>query len=201
MGSKERKVKEKAERKELILNSATNLIRSSGVQALTMRKLADLIEYSPCVVYETFPNKDSLIIELFSTVCKELLNVMQSVPSADNPEVYFKQLILSDVEFMMQEPHRVELFIIVSSEASPEDFPSQMQDVIELIRKGLKGLGYSKLSTKREIEDAQEVLRTFLAGVLRLVISQRSTKGRSRCKRILENGLNMLLEGWKSKKK
>ena len=68
MGAKERRAKEKAERKELILNSAMNLIRSSGLQTLTMRRLADLIEYSPCVIYETFPNKDFLMIELFSTV-------------------------------------------------------------------------------------------------------------------------------------
>ena len=71
MGAKERKVREKVERKKLILNVAMNLIRSSGVQALTMRKLADLIEYSPCVIYEIFPNKDSLITELFSSVCKD----------------------------------------------------------------------------------------------------------------------------------
>src|ERR1700722_8757798 len=103
MGAKERKIREKAERKELVLNEAMNLIRCSGVQALTMRKLADLIEYSPCVIYEIFPNKDSLTAELFSSVCKELLDVMKSVPSSDNPEAYFKQLIWKDVEFMMQE--------------------------------------------------------------------------------------------------
>ncbi len=197
MGLKERKAKEKIERKELILNAAMNLIKSSGVQALTMRKLAELIEYSPCVVYETFSNKNALVVELFSKVCSELLYAMQSINSID-PEDYFKQLIFKDVEFMMQESHRVELFTIVSMETSPKKFPPHMQEVIQLIGKGLKGLGYSKLSTQQEIEDAQDVLRTFLAGLLKLIISQKSVNGQARCKRILENGLNLLLEGWKN---
>lgn len=197
MGTKERRAKEKAERKELILNAARNLMKTTGVHTLTMRRLADSIEYSPCVIYETFPNKDTLIIELFSTVCKELLDEMQSVPPTNDPEVYFRHLISRDVEFMMQEPHRVELFIKVSMEASPEKFPSEMLEVIRLIGKGLHGLGYRKLSTKQQIEDAQDVLRTFLAGLLKQIISQKSAAGVARCRRILKNGLNVLLEGWR----
>lgn len=198
MGIKERRKKEKIERKELILNASINLIRSSGVQALTMRKLADSIEYSPCVVYETFANKSSLIIELFSRVCKELLNIMNAVPAAKNPEVYFRNLIESDVEFMMQESFRVELFTLISTGTTPQNFPPAMQEVIRLIGKSLKALGFPKLKTKHEIEDAQDVLRTFLAGLLNLIISQKSEEDLARCKRILKNGLDVLLEGWKS---
>lgn len=174
-----------------------NLIRSSGVQALTMRKLADTIEYSPCVVYETFPNKDALILELFSKVCAELLDVMRSVPSSDDAEIYFLHLIESDVNFMMQEPFRVELFTLVSMGVPPHEFPSYMQEVIELIGKSLRLLGFRKLKTQQEITDAQDVLRTFLAGLLNLIISQRSAKNLTRCKHILKNGLKVLLKGWK----
>jgi len=197
MGLAERRAKEKIERKKLIVGSAMKLIRSSeGVEGLTMRKLADAIEYSPCVVYETFPNKESLIIDLFSSICEELLEVMRSVPPAD-PEVYFRNLICKDVSFMMKEPYRVELFLIVSMETPPEEFPSAMQKVIELIGNGLQGLGFSKLSTQEQIEQAQDVLRTFLAGLLKLFVSQKSARGLDRCTCILEHGLNVLLNGWR----
>lgn len=194
MGARERRAKEKIERKELILNTAMKLVQSSGIQSLTMRKLADLIEYSPCVVYETFPNKDSLIRDLFSTVCQELCIVMQAVELGKNPEVYFKKLIRADIEFMTRDPHRVELFTLVSTEMRPQDFPPAMKEVIHLIGSGLKGLGYPQLSSKEQIEDAQDVLRTFLSGLLKLFVSHETDL--ARCKKILENGLNTLLKGW-----
>ncbi len=194
MGAQERRAKEKIERKELILNTAMKLVQSSGIHSLTMRKLADLIEYSPCVVYETFPNKDSLVRDLFSKVCEELLIAMQAVKLGNNSEAYFRKLIWADIEFMMQDPHRVELFTLVSTEMDPHDFPLEMKQVIDLIGKGLRGLGYSQLSTEQQIEDALEVLRIFLGGLLKLFISPE--KDLVRCKRILENGLNTLLKGW-----
>ncbi|MES2273779.1 MAG: TetR family transcriptional regulator [Chlamydiota bacterium] len=190
-------MKEKIERRELILNSAMTLIRSSGMEGLAMRKLADLIEYSPCVVYETFPNKDSLIHGLFSIVCDELWEVLNSICPTDNPEIYFRKLIGKDIEFMTNEPHRVELFTIVNTQTSPNEFPPSMQKIIHLIGKSLKNLGFQKLSTEQEITDAQDIVRTFLGGILKLSISQRSGEGLSRCNRILENGLTVLLDGWR----
>lgn len=197
MGIKERKVKEKIERRELILNSAMALIRSSGMEGLAMRKLAELIEYSPCVVYEIFPNKDSLIHGLFSIVCDELWEVLNSICPTDNPEIYFRKLIGKDIEFMTNEAYRVELFTLVNTETAPNEFPLSMQKIIHLIGKSLKNLGFRKLSTEQEIIDAQDILRTFLGGILKLSISQKSGDGLSRCNRILENGLTVLLDGWR----
>lgn len=197
MGLKERRVREKSARKKLIMNAAMELIRASGVESLTMRKLADLIEYSPCVVYETFPNKTALISDLFSVVCEELLGEMRAVTRGKRPEIYFRNLIVKDIEFMTKEAYRVQLFIAVSMETPPGEFPASMQEVIQLIGKGLQQLGYPKLSTMQQLEEAQDVLRTFLAGLLQQCILQKSKAGLDRCNRILENGLTTLLDGWR----
>lgn len=64
MGIKERKQRLKDENKANILEAALNIGKQEGWQALSMRKIADAIEYSPPVIYEHFANKEALLLAL-----------------------------------------------------------------------------------------------------------------------------------------
>ncbi len=46
------------------MDAALNIAVSDGWNALTIRKIADAIEYAPPIVYEHFKNKDDLLNEL-----------------------------------------------------------------------------------------------------------------------------------------
>ncbi len=54
MGHKERRLQEKKAMKRLILDTAMELVSKNGLSALTIRSLADQIEYSPSIIYEYF---------------------------------------------------------------------------------------------------------------------------------------------------
>jgi AcrR family transcriptional regulator len=64
MGSKERILRLKDETRTKILDAALNIVQTEGWQALSMRKIADLIEYTAPIIYEYFPNKDGILLEL-----------------------------------------------------------------------------------------------------------------------------------------
>lgn len=64
MSSKDRKQRVKDETRKNILESALRIGREEGWQALSMRKIADSIEYTPPVIYEYFANKEALMEEL-----------------------------------------------------------------------------------------------------------------------------------------
>lgn len=64
MGSSERKEREKAELKELILDTAKKILLKSGKQGLSIRKIANAIEYSPATIYLYFKDKDEILHEL-----------------------------------------------------------------------------------------------------------------------------------------
>lgn len=64
MGIKERKARQKAELKQKIMNAAAHIIINEGAAALTIRRIAKQIEYSPRTVYLYFENKDALMQEL-----------------------------------------------------------------------------------------------------------------------------------------
>jgi AcrR family transcriptional regulator len=64
MGIKERRDRERQELKQAILEAAREIAAHEGWQAVTIRKVADRIEYSPPTIYEHFANKEAILIEL-----------------------------------------------------------------------------------------------------------------------------------------
>lgn len=64
MGSKERILRQKDDTRRKILDAALDMIKCDGCDALSMRKLADHIEYTAPAIYEYFENKEALYIEL-----------------------------------------------------------------------------------------------------------------------------------------
>ncbi|MEO3406118.1 TetR/AcrR family transcriptional regulator [Mucilaginibacter sp. CAU 1740] len=64
MASKERIQRLKEETRINILDAALQIVKHEGWQALSMRKIADVIEYTAPIIYEYFANKDAILIEL-----------------------------------------------------------------------------------------------------------------------------------------
>ena len=61
MGIVERKERQKREVRDRILISAWQLVNEEGWQNLSIRKIADAIEYSVPVVYDHFENKEAIL--------------------------------------------------------------------------------------------------------------------------------------------
>ena len=64
MGPKERREREREEIRTRILDAARELFASEGVESVTMRRIADRIEYSPTAIYFHFRDKEALLAEL-----------------------------------------------------------------------------------------------------------------------------------------
>src|ERR1700683_4973661 len=60
----ERREREKQELRTKILDAARELFVTQGYDAVTMRKVAEKIEYSPTAIYLHFKDKDALVLEL-----------------------------------------------------------------------------------------------------------------------------------------
>ena len=64
MASKERIQRLKEETRMSILEAAYKIVQQEGWQALSMRKIADAIEYTAPIIYEYFSNKEAILEEL-----------------------------------------------------------------------------------------------------------------------------------------
>ena len=64
MGPTERRQRERQEIRGKILDAARDLFVAEGYEAVTMRRIADKIEYSPTAIYFHFRDKEALLKEL-----------------------------------------------------------------------------------------------------------------------------------------
>jgi len=64
MGIADRKIRQKEEVKAAILDTAWQLVKKEGWQQLSIRKIAEAIEYSVPVIYDHFENKEAILLEI-----------------------------------------------------------------------------------------------------------------------------------------
>jgi AcrR family transcriptional regulator len=64
MGTVERREREREEIRTRILDAARRLFAAEGFDSVSMRKIADAIEYSPTAIYAHFQDKESLVEEM-----------------------------------------------------------------------------------------------------------------------------------------
>lgn len=76
MGITERKIRQKEEVRASILHASWKIVEKEGWQALSLRKIAEAIEYSAPVIYDHFANKEAILFEFtrqgFQRLNKEL---------------------------------------------------------------------------------------------------------------------------------
>src|SRR5437868_9206330 len=67
MGIAERRLRQKDEVRASILATAEDIVKKEGWQTLSIRKIADAIEYSVPVIYDHFENKEAILLEFTRT--------------------------------------------------------------------------------------------------------------------------------------
>ncbi|MFT2008680.1 TetR/AcrR family transcriptional regulator [Pontibacter sp. 13R65] len=87
MGITERKKRHKEELHASILAAAWQLVVEDGWQALSIRKIADAIEYSVPVIYDHFENKEAILLELTKQGFRKLNHdLLEAIELAADPE-------------------------------------------------------------------------------------------------------------------
>lgn len=90
MGIVERKIRHKEEVRSGILAAAWSMVTTEGWQSLSIRKIADAIEYSIPVIYNHFENKEAILLEFSKEGYEKLALILQE--AKDSYESSFEQL-------------------------------------------------------------------------------------------------------------
>jgi AcrR family transcriptional regulator len=85
MGTKERREREKDQTRTAILDAARELFVSLGYEGVSMRAIAEKIEYSPTVIYNYFRDKEALISELCQSDFGRLAEQLHETAASPTP--------------------------------------------------------------------------------------------------------------------
>ncbi|HEY1416631.1 MAG TPA: TetR/AcrR family transcriptional regulator [Myxococcaceae bacterium] len=112
MGTAQRRERERTELRERILEAARDIVRREGFGALTIRKIADAIEYAPGTLYLYFENRDAIAHELSSEGFRKLLEAFAPAEKIAEPRARLEAIGRAYVRFGMKHPETYRLIFM-----------------------------------------------------------------------------------------
>lgn len=130
MGLKDRRARHKQQLRQQILDAAREILVKQGFEALSMRKVADRIEYSPTAIYLHFKDKRALVVELCEETFARLVREMETLPTeSKDPLVCLRRGLERYIRFGLKYPqHYLAAFVIPSDFADDEVSRHKLQD-------------------------------------------------------------------------
>ena len=119
MGISERRERERQEVRRKILDAARELFAAEGYDAVTMRKVADAIEYSPTAIYLHFPDKETLVRELCAEDFLTLAKAFQRLGREPDPVERIRKIGMAYVDFGLKHPNHYRLMFMTASPHPP----------------------------------------------------------------------------------
>jgi len=115
MGISERKEREKEDLKLRILHAARDLFIEKGIEATSIRNIAERIEYSPTTIYLYYKDKDDLCHALHTEGFGMLRDKMQVLWSVEDPMERLKAMGRIYIQFAEENPELYDLMFIIKA--------------------------------------------------------------------------------------
>ncbi|PSL46214.1 TetR family transcriptional regulator [Chitinophaga niastensis] len=120
MGITERKERERAEMRRRIVDVAIKMFVEDGYEKVSIRNIADKIEYSPATIYLYYKDKDELLYdvqhEAFATLSEEFAKHINH----KEPFKRLEQLAFAYVQFARDHPELYDLMFIIKAPMNVE---------------------------------------------------------------------------------
>jgi AcrR family transcriptional regulator len=121
MGVVERRIREKQALRQEILDAARELFVTEGYQNVSMRKVAEKIEYSPTTIYLYFKDK----AELLHSICEETFGklstrIMAITGTVADPVEALKAGLREYIRFGLEHPDHYRLTFMSPAELYPD---------------------------------------------------------------------------------
>jgi AcrR family transcriptional regulator len=112
MGITERKEKQKLEIQKMILDASMKLFVEEGFEKVSIRKIADLIEYSPTTVYLYFKDKNEILFNLHELGFQKMAEYNNSLWDIKNPLLRLHKMGENYIQFGLNNPEFYDLMFI-----------------------------------------------------------------------------------------
>jgi AcrR family transcriptional regulator len=199
MTSSARKEKRHSRIRQEVILVAERLLKKEGVEALTIRGIAKLLDYSPAALYEYFPSKEQIVFALRENIFKKQIKLIRKVDSELPPEVYFQDICVEMLHFRLMPENYWIMTLPLSKELLKEQVPKGLLELRQLLDLALQRLNLPQLATAPQRQLAIFTLRSYLEGVAHLVsrgeMPAELNSPEDNTKRVLQ----LLLHGWSKK--
>jgi AcrR family transcriptional regulator len=203
MGVKERRARQKGLLRQEILDAARDILVNEGYDGLSMRKVAEQIDYSPTAIYLHFKDRDELVFcvceQLMAGLVRELHEVTQKHP---DPLVALKKGLRRYVDFGLAHPEHYQATFTVPHGRDPETDRRHLEPNTQ----GMQAFSFlprlvgecvkQKKLAKVDVHAASCALWAGIHGITSLQIVMPNFKWNNRDK-VIDQLITMMVEGLK----
>lgn len=171
MGITDRRERERTEIRRKILDAARDLFASEGYAHVTMRRIAEAIEYSATTIYNHFEDKDDVVKALCEEDFERLLGALRNAESPADPVDQIRQMGRAYAAFGLEWPNHYRFMFLT---------PDKQHD-LDPESPGHRSFGLLKSAVERAVAEgafravdpdlAAQVLWSSLHGVVSLLIT------------------------------
>ncbi|ERI91426.1 transcriptional regulator, TetR family [Clostridiales bacterium oral taxon 876 str. F0540] len=205
MGIKERKEREREEKKELILSAAKKIIEEEGIQALSIRKIASRIEYSPAIIYHYFQDKSEIVDYFLREGYKEIVSALGGLQHQEGePDIVLKASLVNFIEAALKMSEEYKSVMLNDSEEVLKHTSvlfrgaSDERPAVGLLCKYLKQ-HYFKDREDSFIELTAQILWSSIFGlIIRLILEKNVDEVQKH--RLIEHNIRFIINGIKTVK-
>jgi AcrR family transcriptional regulator len=167
MPIRERRERERGQRERLIVTTARDLAEAEGWDAVTTRRLADLIEYSQPVLYSHFKGKDAIMaavaVEGFAEIATQMRAARTQAPTSG---AALAAVASAYVDFAERRPALYDAMFIhaVDLQFAHPETPAALGDAFSALREALQ-----PFAGDDDLDVQTEVLWAALHGLVTLM--------------------------------
>src|ERR1041385_6236629 len=139
MGVQERRARQKENIREEILDAARALFVKEGYERVSIRKIAEKIEYAPGTIYLYFHDKAEILHRLCEETFAKLAQWMHAI-NADpsNPLEGLRRGLRTYVQFGIDNPHHYIVTFVQSKQLPHDHQPQAGQGCFDNLRAAVK---------------------------------------------------------------
>jgi AcrR family transcriptional regulator len=201
MGVKERRERQKEATQEGILAAARSIARTEGWSAVTIRRIADMIEYSPPTIYEYFASKDAILSEVQREGFEQLTEAMRrAAEQTTDPAERLEQIGRTYWRFTQQQPELYQVIHGPDSAGLPtEETLNGGRKAAVVVYEALEQWAQAHGVVLQDPQGAVETLWALLYGLVAVTRLDRVRGGPERAERLAAQAMKDLLFAWAAK--
>ena len=173
MGIAERKEREKEDVRRKILEAAHHLFEAHGYENVTMRAVADAIEYSTTTIYHHFENKDALVEAVCFADYEKLTAAMREQPLPEHPLAKIRAMGRAYAAFGLANPNHYRFMFMTPGDwkrhvNADELPPGQAYGFLRsAVVDAIEGGHFAKI----DVDLASQILWASIHGVVSLLLT------------------------------
>lgn len=201
MGIKERKARERDGRRELILGAANEIVKKEGIDNLSIRKIANKIEYSPAIIYHYFRDKDEILEQLLTKGYQKIVSTLASVQEeAATPEQRLRGFTRNYINMALQNPEEYKNYLlndsprILAQTSVLFQGASGQRQAVGMLCQALKEFSPNEWDDEEQVELTAQVIWAAVFGLIIRLIIEKDLPNEQRQK-LIEHHINLIIDG------